>query len=83
MFRTEFPQASREVTPTSASRRRAASAPRADTKWSWKFWRVLMCPKPRECRSAASARASSCSALTTPCGSLVRSMCRSPTWRCP
>ena len=73
-LRTVLPQASREVTPTSPSRSSAASEPRAVTKWSCRFCRVLMWPKPRDQRSVTAASASSCSALTTPWGSLVRTM---------
>ena len=48
MLRTELPQASRVVMPTSASRRMAGSASCSFTKWSWMFWRVVMWPNRRE-----------------------------------
>jgi hypothetical protein len=48
MLRTELPHASRVVSPASASWRMAGSASCSLRKWSWMFWRVVMCPKPRE-----------------------------------
>ena len=60
MLRTELPQASRVVRPAAARSRIAGSASCSLTKCSWMFWRVVMCPKPREYRSATSATALSC-----------------------
>ena len=60
MLRTELPQASRVVSPASARRRIAGSTSCSRTKWNWMFWRVVMCPNPRECCSATSASACSC-----------------------
>ena len=54
-LRTVFPPAPEVVIPASASRRMAGSTSAGRTKWSWKFWRVVMCPKPLEKRVAASA----------------------------
>ena len=48
MLRTELPQASRVVSPASASRRIAGSTSCSFTKWNCRFWRVVTWPKPRE-----------------------------------
>ena len=80
-LRTVFPPEPDVVMPASARRAIAGSRSAGRTKLSWKFWRVVTCPKPREKRTATSARARSCSAETAPCGSLMRSMC-TPSWRC-
>ena len=60
MLRTELPHASRVVSPASARRRIACSTSCSLTKWSWKFWRVVMWREAARVRSAASASASSC-----------------------
>ena len=48
MLRTELPQASRVVSPSSAISRIAASTFFSRTKWNWMFCRVVMWQKPRE-----------------------------------
>src|SRR5512143_1108354 len=82
MFRTALPHASRVVRPTPARRRIADSTSWGSTKWSWRFWRVVTCARPRAKRSEASASARSCAAERTPCGTFTRSIC-TPSWRCP
>ena len=77
MLRTVSPQASRVVTPASASRRSAAGRSWTLTKWNWMFWRVVMWPQPRLTGSATSPAASSMSAVSTPPTCLVRIMCTS------
>jgi hypothetical protein len=75
MLRTELPQASRVVRPTSASRRSAASASASLTKWSWTFCRVVTWPAPLPAHfSAMVASASSCATLRIPCGIFTRIM---------
>jgi len=44
MLRTEFPQASRVVTPTLARSCIASSTSCSFTKWNWMFWRAECAP---------------------------------------
>src|SRR5215831_16056424 len=83
MLRTELPHASRVVSPAPARCLMAGGTSWSATKWNWRFWRVVMWPKPREYFSATSARAWSCAASRIPCGIFTRIICASPACRCP
>ena len=73
-LRTAFPQASRVVMPTEASRRMIEGPFSMWMKWSWKSCRVVTWAMPSEYSSASSAMTSSCGGLSPPKGILIRSM---------
>ena len=81
-LRTLLPQASRLVRPASAAMRRTFSTSASLTKFSWRFCRVVRCPRPPAWRSVASASARSCGGERTPCGiftrTIISSACRWP-----
>ncbi len=53
------------------------------TKWNWMFWRVVMCPQPREYSSTSHPIISSCSGSIEPYGTFTRTIWFWPPWRWP
>ena len=82
-LRTVLPQPSRLDRPESETSRISSAISRSGMWWIWMFWRVVMCPLFSGAYfSTTSAKASICSGVTPPIGSLTRIICTS-AWRWP
>ena len=82
-LRIVLPQPSREERPASAISRSSSSVSRSGTWWIWMFWRVVTWPLSSGAYfSTTLPKASICSGVTPPNGSLTRIIWTSG-WRWP